>query len=116
MAADSPPKEGKGLSILMAKIVSDYTNYLPVGATVTLKVGAGKVHAIVAFGTTTTGTFVTFYDNTSASGNTLLVCCVSIYHPSIIIYPSHLALKFTVGLTVVTTAGSICHVVTEESE
>jgi hypothetical protein len=100
----------------MAKIVANYTNFVAASSTVTLSAGSGKVHAITVFGIYAAPSLVTFYDNTSASGNILFACYVSCYYPCIIIYPPHLALKFTVGLTVVTADGAICHVVTEESE
>ena len=98
----------------MAKIVADYTNYVAPSTTLTLFTGAGKVHSILAFGAALST--VTLYDSLSGSGNVLLLISVSNYSPVIIFYPPHLALKFSTGLTVVTSANATAHIGTEESE
>jgi len=100
----------------MAKLVKDYTNYIPPSTTQTLKSGAGKVHAIFSTANTTTPVTVILYDNTAGSGNILYAFNVASPQPFILILPPILALKFSTGLTVVTPATAVCYIVTEESE
>jgi hypothetical protein len=96
----------------MARIISDYNNYLPVSTTKTLHSGSGKVHAILATSDSSTG-MVTIYDNTAASGSILFQISLNSTTPAFIILPAERPLRFHTGLTVVTDANTRCLIISE---
>ena len=96
----------------MATLRTTYAQFVTTGTTKTLHSGPGKIHAIILTAAVATNCQVTFYDNTAASGNTLLVLNANMNDQPIIIFPEHLALSFTVGLTIVTAANAYAYVLT----
>jgi hypothetical protein len=97
----------------MARIRSDYNNYVPAGTTQTIHSGAGKLHAVLASTSSGTASAVTLYDNTAGSGNILLKLNLTNGAPANIIFPAERPLRFYTGLTIVTDAYSVCFVITE---
>jgi hypothetical protein len=100
----------------MATLITNYTNFIPPSSTSVLKSGTGKIHAILATSLSTTPATIVIYDNTSGSGNILHSFQVAAPHPVCIVLPNYLALRFYVGLTVVTPANVYCYLATEESQ
>jgi len=102
----------------MAKLVTDYSNYVAISTTKTLKTGKGKVHAILATcsASGSGAQSVTLYDNTAGSGNILFLGYLWYNMNCIIILPDYLALKFSTGLTVVTSNAVAAFIATEEAE
>lgn len=97
----------------MARLYCASNNYLPPGATKTLHSGPGKVHAIVATGSSATPAQLALYDSPTASGDLLTVFDVSASAPLTIFYPPPLGLTFLHGLTAVCGAGCRAHLITE---
>ena len=97
----------------MTKAYCGYTQYVPAGAAQTLHTGQGAIYAILASTSKSSGVAsVTFYDNTSGSGNVLLTLHLNPYQPVVqLSFEEYRPLRFETGLTVATGAEVECHVI-----
>jgi len=93
------------------RFYNTYSNYVPAATTKTLHTGPGNLHVIHA--SASVGAWVTIYDNTAGSGNILLsFYLTALGYPYFVAYPPQTPLKFSTGLTVVTAAGTVVHLIT----
>ena len=98
----------------MAKKYAGSANHVTESTTKTIHTGIGKLRSILASVKLAGSGTITFYDNTAGSGAVLLVLGLSIYiAPQLYNFPTNTPLVFTTGLTIVTTAGAYCTVITE---
>ncbi len=97
----------------MSKIYSGSSNYIPKNTTKTIHTKAGKLRSILLTGDNTGE--VTFYDNTTATGNILLVLDMQAYNgqPYLFNFPELIPLVFSTGLTIVTGTNMRCFIITE---